>query len=537
MSYVALYRRFRPSSFDEVKGQDHVVKTLKHQVMTGRLQHAYLFCGTRGSGKTSVAKILARAVNCENPAGGSPCGECESCRAAAAGTSVNITEIDAASNNGVDSVRELVEEVQYRPVTGRYKVYIIDEVHMMTGSAFNALLKTLEEPPEYVIFILATTEAAKIPITILSRCQRYDFRRIGKGVIFGRLREIADLEGISADDAALFSLAEYARGSMRDALSLLDRCVSFYADRHLTAEGVRKALGEADRTLMTALTRELFAGRGGAAVRLLGKALSQGMEVGQFAESYILFLEHLLILAVSGGGSTVPGDGAPESGEESILELSASSDPETLLRYIRILSALISRMRNSSGRRVLAEIALIQMAEPRGDPGPDSLPGRIRIIEEALDGAGKEIYSERIDSPRGIQKEAVPPEESLVLPDAAPEDLKMICAKWKHLISALPEGPLRTQLRADAFPQYNADTLENKLYVEFRSTALTEQMDRVLVDHDDYREELEKFLENRTGKRVGVEFHLKENRSPGLVTVDLDRQLSLMGIEFELEED
>ena len=189
MSYVALYRKARPPVFDEVKGQDHVIKTLRNQVISDRLQHAYLFCGTRGTGKTSAAKILARAVNCENPQNGNPCNECASCRAIAAGNAMNVIEIDAASNNGVDNIREIVEEVRYRPAQGKYKVYIIDEVHMLSTGAFNALLKTLEEPPSYVIFILATTEVAKIPITILSRCQRYDFHRIGADTITDRMRE------------------------------------------------------------------------------------------------------------------------------------------------------------------------------------------------------------------------------------------------------------------------------------------------------------------------------------------------------------
>ena len=192
MSYVALYRKFRPSTFDEVKGQDHIVKTLKNQMRTDRLGHAYLFCGTRGTGKTSVAKILAKAVNCEHPVDGSPCNECPTCRAIQAGTSMNVIEIDAASNNGVDNIREIREEVAYRPTEGRFKVYIIDEVHMLSTGAFNALLKTLEEPPSYVIFILATTEVNKIPITILSRCQRYDFHRISLETIAARLQELMD---------------------------------------------------------------------------------------------------------------------------------------------------------------------------------------------------------------------------------------------------------------------------------------------------------------------------------------------------------
>ena len=200
MSYTALYRKFRPGRFEDVKGQEHIVTTLQNQIKADRIGHAYLFCGTRGTGKTSIAKIFARAVNCEHPVEGSPCGECESCKAIAAGVSMNVIEIDAASNNGVDNIREIVEEVSYSPAQGRFKVYIIDEVHMLSIGAFNALLKTLEEPPSYVIFILATTEIHKIPVTILSRCQRYDFKRLAVDTLADRIRELAQIEGVSIED-------------------------------------------------------------------------------------------------------------------------------------------------------------------------------------------------------------------------------------------------------------------------------------------------------------------------------------------------
>ena len=226
MSYTALYRKFRPDSFEEVKGQEHIVTTLKNQIRADRIGHAYLFCGTRGTGKTTIAKILAKAVNCQDIRDGSPCGECSCCKAISAGASMNVIEIDAASNNGVDNIRDIKENVQYPPTEGRYKVYIIDEVHMLSVGAFNALLKTLEEPPSYVIFILATTESHKIPVTILSRCQRYDFKRITIDVIAARLKELMDKEGVEAEDRAVRYVAKAADGSMRDALSLLDQCIA-----------------------------------------------------------------------------------------------------------------------------------------------------------------------------------------------------------------------------------------------------------------------------------------------------------------------
>ena len=234
MSYTALYRKFRPDNFEDVKGQEHIVTTLKNQIKAERIGHAYLFTGTRGTGKTTVAKIFAKAVNCENPVEGSPCGNCASCRSIAGGASMNVIEIDAASNNGVDNIREIVDEVSYSPAEGKYKVYIIDEVHMLSIGAFNALLKTLEEPPSYVIFILATTEVHKIPITILSRCQRYDFRRITIDTIAGRMRDLMEAEQVQIEDKALRYVAKMADGSMRDGLSLLDQCIAFHLGQELT---------------------------------------------------------------------------------------------------------------------------------------------------------------------------------------------------------------------------------------------------------------------------------------------------------------
>ena len=246
MSYSALYRKFRPQTFDEVKGQNHIVTTLKNQIRNQRLGHAYLFCGTRGTGKTTVAKILAKAVNCEHPIDGEPCGECETCKSITEGSSLNVIEIDAASNNGVDNIREIKEQVQYSPATGKYKVYIIDEVHMLSIGAFNALLKTLEEPPKYVIFILATTEVHKIPITILSRCQRYDFHRITSNVIKKQLIDLTNQEKVEAEDKALEYIARMADGSMRDALSLLDQCIAFNLGKKLTYDATLDVLGTVD---------------------------------------------------------------------------------------------------------------------------------------------------------------------------------------------------------------------------------------------------------------------------------------------------
>ena len=287
MSYIALYRKWRPSTFDEIKGQDAIVTTLRNQIEANRIGHAYLFCGTRGTGKTSAAKVFAKAVNCEHPVDGNPCGQCESCRSIAAGSSLNVIEMDAASNNGVDDARQIKESVVYSPTNAKYKVYIIDEAHQITREAFNALLKTMEEPPSYVIFILATTEPHKIPVTILSRCQRYDFKRISTGTLEDRLKEVADNEGITIEDKAIEYIASKAEGGMRDALSLLDQCASFFLGKDITYERALEVLGAVDTSVFSEFLRSLAARSVTDCVSLIDRILIQGRDLGQFVTDFL----------------------------------------------------------------------------------------------------------------------------------------------------------------------------------------------------------------------------------------------------------
>ena len=381
MSYVALYRKARPTVFDDVKGQDHIVTTLKNQVMAGRIQHAYLFCGTRGTGKTSIAKIMAKVVNCENPVNGNPCNECASCRQIAAGNSMNVIEIDAASNNGVDNIREIVEEVRYRPTQGKYKVYIIDEVHMLSQGAFNALLKTLEEPPSYVVFILATTEVGKIPVTILSRCQRYDFHRIDAATLVSRMRELVQKEGVEAEERALQFVARSADGSMRDALSLLDQCIAFYMGEKITYEKALKALGAVDTDVFASLTASIIQGDAGAAVFTFAQMMERGREAGQFVSDYIWYLRNLLMVQTQDEATDIVD--APAEQILKMQNLAGSVAPETIMRYIRVLSELQNNMRFATNRRVLVEIAFIRLCRPQMERTEDSVRDRIRMLEDA----------------------------------------------------------------------------------------------------------------------------------------------------------
>lgn len=441
MSYTALYRKWRPTSFEEVRGQDHIVKTLKNQINSGRIGHAYLFCGTRGTGKTSIAKIFARAVNCEHPVDGSPCGECSMCRQIAEGASLNVVEIDAASNNGVENIRDIREQVQYPPTDGRYRVYIIDEVHMLSIGAFNALLKTLEEPPSYVIFILATTEVHKIPITILSRCQRYDFKRISIDTIAGRLAELTQAEQIDVDDRALRYVARAADGSMRDALSLLDQCVAFHFGEKLTYDNVLEVLGAVDNRVFSKLFQAVLASDTKACIREIEEMITQGRDLSQLVNDFVWYMRNLLIAKTT----DEPGDMLDMSEENLAVlkEEAAGVDTETLMRYIRIFSELSGQLRYASQKRILVEIAFIKLTTPSMEQNLDSILQRITLLEQKMQEMPDNLQKLASLAPAAGQaassKTAVvetPPEPKTVsLPPAQYEDLMLMRKEWGRIAS------------------------------------------------------------------------------------------------------
>lgn len=441
MSYTALYRKWRPTSFEEVRGQDHIVKTLKNQINSGRIGHAYLFCGTRGTGKTSIAKIFARAVNCEHPVDGSPCGECSMCRQIAEGASLNVVEIDAASNNGVENIRDIREQVQYPPTDGRYRVYIIDEVHMLSIGAFNALLKTLEEPPFYVIFILATTEVHKIPITILSRCQRYDFKRISIDTIAGRLAELTQAEQIDVDDRALRYVARAADGSMRDALSLLDQCVAFHFGEKLTYDNVLEVLGAVDNRVFSKLFQAVLASDTKACIREIEEMITQGRDLSQLVNDFVWYMRNLLIAKTT----DEPGDMLDMSEENLAVlkEEAAGVDTETLMRYIRIFSELSGQLRYASQKRILVEIAFIKLTTPSMEQNLDSILQRITLLEQKMQEMPDNLQKLASLAPAAGQaassKTAVvetPPEPKTVsLPPAQYEDLMLMRKEWGRIAS------------------------------------------------------------------------------------------------------
>ena len=532
MSYMALYRKFRPDEFEDVKGQDAIVKTLKNQIKAERIGHAYLFCGTRGTGKTTVAKIFAKAVNCEHPVNGSPCNECAMCKAIQAGTAMNVIEIDAASNNGVDNIREIREEVSYRPTEGKYKVYIIDEVHMLSTGAFNALLKTLEEPPSYVMFILATTEAHKIPITILSRCQRYDFHRITIDTIAARLDELLKVEGVEAEEKAVRYVAKAGDGSMRDALSLLDQCIAFYLGQELTYDKVLEVLGAVDTEVFSKLLRKVIRGDVTGSIHILEELIVGGRELSQFVGDFTWYMRNLLLVKTSEN----PEEAIDVSSDNMKLlkEESTMLDVETLMRYIRIFSDLSNQIRYATQKRVLVEIALIKLCRPAMETNLDSVLDRLRVLEQRMDerpvqqvivqqGSGKmPAETGAVQEPAGNKAPA----------KAAPEDLQKIVAGWR-VITGQTTGMFKQMLQKSV-PKYNSETGEPVLYVEFQDF-----LGQSYVDNPEAKKELQDIITAQTGKTVEIQMLVADkHQHTNLANITVDQAIkNNIHMDVVIEED
>ena len=454
MSYVALYRKFRPSSFAEVKGQDHIVKALKNQIESDRVGHAYLFSGTRGTGKTSIAKIFAKTVNCESPVDGQPCNKCRSCQAINEQNSMNVIEIDAASNNGVENIRQIIEEVAYSPTAGRYKVYIIDEVHMLSAGAFNALLKTLEEPPSYVIFILATTEAHKIPVTILSRCQRYDFKRLTVESIVERIKELIEVENIKAEEKALNYIARCADGAMRDALSLLDQCIAFYLGEELTYDRVLEVLGAVDTDIYIQMLSHIINGEISPAVRMIDDVIVQGRDLSQFVVNFTWFLRNAMIIK-----SSVQRDelvDMPKDKISAISDMIVPVDIDSIFRYIRVMSELINQLRYSTSKRTLVEMTIIKLCVPSMEEEKDALIDRIGALERKLENGVVAVASSGTMDNRAVKAEDNVAHEEDSLDNMTPaqleefvkamdEDIANIAKNWPTIVRQTT-GAIRTYL-------------------------------------------------------------------------------------------
>lgn len=501
MSYQALYRKFRPAEFEDVKGQDHIVETLKNQITADRIGHAYLFCGTRGTGKTTVAKIFARAVNCENPVDGSPCGTCKSCRAIASGASMNVIEIDAASNNGVDNIREIVDEVSYSPAEGKYKVYVIDEVHMLSIGAFNALLKTLEEPPEYVIFILATTEVHKIPITILSRCQRYDFKRIGIDTISDRLSELMEKEQIQVEPRALRYIAKTADGSLRDALSLLDQCIAFHFGKELTYDMVLDVLGAVDNGVFSRLLRHMIDQDVLGCISLLEEIVMQGRELTQFVSDYTWYLRNLLLVKSCDDVEDVLDVSSDHL--KLLKEEADMMDQTTIMRLIRIFSELSGQIRYASAKRVMIEMTMIKACRPSMEKDQESILERIRTLENKLEkglvvtapagmAAGAASGTAYAQEANGLAKADKPQ-----LPKAIPEDVEQIVKRWSVILNDCP-NPMKGYLKTAKLSLGN----DNHLQIYLAEGTYSDYF----MKFPEHQEQAARILSNAIGKEIVPDF-------------------------------
>ena len=514
MSYLALYRKYRPSSFDEIAGQQAVVTALRNQVRYGQVGHAYLFCGSRGTGKTSVARVFAKAVNCLNPRDGSPCNECELCREAQSG--FNLIEIDAASNNGVDSIRELRDEVVYTPVKGRYKVYIIDEAHMLSAQAFNALLKTLEEPPEHVIFILATTEPHKIMPTILSRCQRYDFKRLSVEEMTERLRYVAAQENIAAEEEAITCIASSSDGGMRDALSLLDQCHAYYINETITLPRVLEVLGAVDNEILGRMTEALSKGDAAGLLQGVEEIYRQGRDPQQFVTAWCGYLRGVLIYRVLGKeaeGYLTESPGVRRLMAEQARELSQ----EELTFYIQEFSRLSNQLKFALQKRIILETGLLSLSRGLGSGTEESgLAARLAQVEKRLEelshgGAAETVRrpaaasGEQAPSPR-TERPAPTAEASRRTPETAASGDGNVPADW-------PE--IRKRIIKEKQPLYILN------FMQLTAGAAPDEL-VLRTDKEIYRKQLEadgqeklRFVEEKIREQTGRPYRLSTGASAG----------------------
>ncbi len=383
MAHQAIYRRWRPMTFDDVVGQNHITKTLKNQILSDTVAHAYLFCGTRGTGKTTCAKVLARAVNCTDPKNGNPCNECAVCKGIIDGSIMDVTEIDAASNNGVDTIRDIKDDISYLASNTKYTVYIIDEVHMLSQGAFNALLKTLEEPPKNVIFILATTEPHKVPQTILSRCQRFDFKRIKPDDIIVRMKEIAHADGYSITDSAYHMLASLADGSMRDGLSIMERVISSGGDS-IDDTDIINALGISTIDSAFEMTDAIINGDSAAVIKIIEKTISEGKELTRFAEVMLEHFRSLMITKLSDDPKDLL-----DCDANTLVKIKSQGEKITFEKLdlaSTLISTAIADARFSASPRIIFELAFIKLTKPELENSQKSVVDRISALEQKLEG-------------------------------------------------------------------------------------------------------------------------------------------------------
>ncbi len=438
--YRVMAREWRPEVFGRVVAQDHIVKTLQNAILSDRVAQAYLFSGPRGTGKTTMARLLAKALNCEEGPTPDPCGACDSCKAIADGKSFDVLEVDGASNRGIDEIRQLREEVGYAASKGKRKVYIIDEVHMLTPEAFNALLKTLEEPPPHVVFVFATTASNKVPETILSRCQRYNFRRIPSEQIVAQLRTILEAESLEAQEEALFLIARKADGAMRDALSLLDQVVAF-SEGAITEEAARNLLGIIPRDVYFELTQAILDRDGAAALNVVARVIEEGGDVGEFTEGLLGHGRHLLVARVSEG---MEGEGLSESDRARYVDFAGRFQEDDLVRMLQIVSELELNLGRVSEPQFWLELTVMKLVKMASTVALEDLMGRLEGLEGLLKGreTTRSRQPDRKGSPPQKEARAAPPVAETAARDREPPTggevtLKVVQAGWDALVQGV----------------------------------------------------------------------------------------------------
>lgn len=549
--YKALYRKHRPDSFDGIVGQDMVIRTLKNQIKNGQIAHAYLFCGPRGTGKTSTAKVFSKAINCENIKEDGPCGVCDVCESMASGSNMDIIEIDAASNNSVDDVRDLREKVKFPPTKGSYKVYIIDEVHMLSQGAFNALLKTLEEPPKHVVFILATTEPHKLPATILSRCQRFDFKRIGQGTIVEWIRSIAQKEGLDIEESALYSIARQAEGGARDALSLLDQSMGLYGKK-ISNEGILSILGTASQDFLFTTVDDLIAGRVQGLLEAINKLVDNGKDLSVFVKGLNGHLRDMLVAKLCDKPSDLIDR---ESSELDRLINQAQGASETrLVRAVEILSELLAYIKKSSQPRILLELALIKICRPSQEDSYDALIDRIELLEKQVKDNSQRLPRQMTEAVAVYEKEPSPnasidivervpakedyesdpgPESSLE-PDSIPmpkdegvkAKVKDPIANWPQILELVRKDRIAIYgLLADAKPRLK----ENRLILYFPPM---QGFYAAAIDKEDNKAYLEGLIKQLTGTDLRLKCLIEDEDMIEAETVEDEDYIVKKAIEI-----
>lgn len=463
--HKALYRAYRPQTFKDVVGQEHIVRTLKNQIQNNNVGHAYLFCGTRGTGKTSTAKIFARAVNCNNSVDEEPCNECEVCKDILNDNIMDVIEIDAASNNSVDDIREIRENVKYTPAKCKYKVYIIDEVHMLSQGAFNALLKTLEEPPSYVIFILATTEPHKIPATILSRCQRFDFKRVTVKDMSDRMKEICEDVNVEVDDRALNLIARNSQGALRDALSILDQCMSF-SENKIGYKDVVDLLGTVNVEQLFDMAEYIIKEDTKKCLEILNEFVIWGKDIKNLIDDLIDHFRNLMVCKVS-----KELDEIISLPDETIVQLKSQAETieiNDIIRILNILSITQDDIKASSNPRVLAEVSIMKLSQPMFDDSKEALLKRISNLEETIKSGNIKVSSPQIVQENAISQEEDKSEviEEVYYEEVKSEDVKLVEKSWENILTHIKKDknmPVYAILREAR--DFNVNS--NNLYIVF----------------------------------------------------------------------